>query len=793
MTKTERLLTDGRRHQENGEIAQARDCYNSVLTREPDNMDALFFLGALCAQNGENEHGMKLLERVIATRTEWPEALNNLAIVYQQAGRFEDAQRLYERAIDLRQDFVAALSNLSICQRETGHMVESIATIDRTLELVPDCHDALITKSVLLKDLGRFPEAVETLRAALETCPADAEKMTTVGDAFVQCDQVEEGIAVYDRVIAAHPDFAKVYNNKAVAIEKTVNLGNRTEVLGQMIDYLAICLEKDPDYLEGSINYAAALQRMQRRPEAAVVYAKIIDRIQDNVGALSNYGSWLQQEGRFDEAVEHFQRALAIDPDKAEAYQNWAACLQLQGRFDEALIKYDEAIKRKPTLVDAHTSRGLLLLTQGRFEEGWAEYEWRKKTDQFSGRILDRSEWDGGPLNGQRILLHAEQGQGDTFQFMRYASIIKDLGGYVIAECHDGMKSLMETCPGVDEISERHEVVSGSREIVYDVHANMMSLPRIMRTTLETIPSQVPYLSAPASFRPRWEARIRALTPLRTHLKVGFAWAGNPDHRNDIHRSTTLDFFATLASVPGVAFFSLQMGEAAKQTATPPEGFRVIDLAPEIKSFSDTAAIIENLDLVVSVDTSIVHLAGAMGAPVWTLLPVSPDFRWMLGREDSPWYPTMRLMRQDRTFHWEGLFPQIAEALEEYASDPVAWHMREAERKFGLGDRNRAKVQLLAIAKRYPTDIRLINLLGKLLWVDGDTEHAVRAFLAAMQLDPFDRATILNCGDVMAALGQTADARLLYQGYLNRRPNDAEFQLALDVLEPNGRVVARAA
>jgi Flp pilus assembly protein TadD len=196
---------------------------------------------------------------------------------------------------------------------------------------------------------------------------------------------------------------------------------------------------------------------------------------------------------------------------------------------------------------------------------------------------------------------------------------------------------------------------------------------------------------------------------------------------------------------------------------------------------------------VVSVDTGIVHLAGAMGAPVWTILPVSPDFRWMLDRTDSPWYPTMRLMRQDRVFHWEGLFPQIAEALEEYAGDPVAWHMREAERKFSAGDRDRAKVQLLAIAKRYPIDLRLINLLGKLLWMDGDTEHAVRAFLAAMQIDPFDRQTVLNCGDVMAALGQTADARMLYEGYLARRPNDVEFQMALDMLEPNGRIVARAA
>jgi hypothetical protein len=360
-------------------------------------------------------------------------------------------------------------------------------------------------------------------------------------------------------------------------------------------------------------------------------------------------------------------------------------------------------------------------------------------------------------------------------------------------ECHDGMKSLIATCPDIDDISERHEVVSGQREIVYEVHANLMSLPRIMKTTLETIPSQVPYLSAPASYRPRWQDRIRALTPLGTRLKVGFAWAGNPDHRNDNHRSTTLELFSTLASIPGIAFFSLQMGKASKQTPNAPPGFRVIDLAPEIESFSDTAAIIENLDLVISVDTGIVHLAGAMAAPVWTLLPVSPDFRWMLDREDSPWYPTMRLFRQDRTFNWEGLFPQVAAALDEYASDPVAWHMREAQRKFNAGDRNRAKVELLAIAQRHPLDTRLINLLGRLLWTDGQTEHAVRAFLAAMQIDPLDRTTVLNCGDVMAALGQTEDARMLYQGYLNRRPNDAEFQLALDVLAPNGRVVARAA
>jgi hypothetical protein len=298
---------------------------------------------------------------------------------------------------------------------------------------------------------------------------------------------------------------------------------------------------------------------------------------------------------------------------------------------------------------------------RGDFERGWAEYEWRWKLqgiDPANGPF-SKPLWDGSDLHGRRILLQGEQGLGDTIQFVRYVSEIAARGGRVLLSSKFELQRLFAHLKGIEQYIPPNEAIPP-----YDLHCPLMSLPLRLKTTLSTIPAPIPYLQAEARLAAQWREKLLS----EPNLKVGICWAGSPVHTNDRNRSTVLESFAPLSRVSGVTYYSLQKGAAASQASRPPEGMRLIDLSPQLDSFDDTAAVISNLDLLISVDTSLVHLAGAMGRPVWTLLPFFSDWRWMLDRSDSPWYPTMRLFRQPRRGDWTTPIRQIIEAIPAFLS-----------------------------------------------------------------------------------------------------------------------------
>jgi hypothetical protein len=288
------------------------------------------------------------------------------------------------------------------------------------------------------------------------------------------------------------------------------------------------------------------------------------------------------------------------------------------------------------------------LLARGRFPEGWKEFEWRWKAGEVSLTPFAQPPWDGSPLEGRRILLWAEQGLGDSIQFIRYAPLVKRGGGTVLVECQPRLASLLASAPGVDQV-----VAFGGALPEFDVHLPLQSLPRALGTTLETIPAEVPYLSVAPALIERWRARMGHAGTFR----VGLAWAGNPSQANDRNRSMPGEHFAALAEIPGCALYSLQAGPRAGELSG------VTSLGPEFREVADTAAAILNLELVISVDTMVAHLAGALDVPVWTLLSAAADYRWLLEREDSPWYPGMRLFRQARLGDWKELVERVAEAL----------------------------------------------------------------------------------------------------------------------------------
>lgn len=327
------------------------------------------------------------------------------------------------------------------------------------------------------------------------------------------------------------------------------------------------------------------------------------------------------------------------------------------GQIDEAIAAYRRALALNRGLAEAHNSLGLALLLQGEFLPGWDEYEWRWKMKDFPSpqRNLDQVQWTGQPLEGRTLLLHAEQGIGDTLQFIRYLPLIRRLGASIIVECPSELQRLIRP------IASGHRVgVTGQPLPPFELHCPLMSLPRVFGTMLDSIPREIPYLRADADDIQTWKDRLGEDLP---SLKVGLAWAGSPNHAEDRYRSIALDRLGPLGQVPGIRFVSLQKGHAATQTNKLPHGMQLIDISEEINDFADTAALIANLDLVIAVDTAVAHLAGAMGAPVWVLLPFAPDWRWMLDREDSPWYPTMRLFRQPLRGDWDSVIARVVRAL----------------------------------------------------------------------------------------------------------------------------------
>jgi predicted negative regulator of RcsB-dependent stress response len=413
-------------------------------------------------------------------------------------------------------------------------------------------------------------------------------------------------------------------------------------------------LRLKPDYAEAQCNLGMALADQGKLTEAIACYQQALRLKPDLAEAHCNLGVALAQQGELGEAMRCYQHALRLKPDYAEAHGNVGVVRAEQGKLTEAVADYQQALRLKPDYAAAHLNLAQIWLLKGEFDRGWAEYEWRWKHRGFSPPPYPQPLWDGSSLQGRTILLFAEQGLGDTLQFIRYAPLVQRRGGNVIVQCQEPLQRLLATCAGID-----HQVVAGRALPFFDVRAPLLSLPLLFRTSLATIPPNIPYLLADPALRAHWQQELSGLR----EFKVGITWRGNPEHKRDQRRSVPLLAFAPLAAVPGVRLVSLQKGPGREQLPDLADRLGLLDLADRLEDFADTAAVLTNLDLVITVDTAVAHLAGALGVPVWVALPLVPDWRWLLEREDSPWYPSMRLFRQSAWGDWAGVFERLTEAL----------------------------------------------------------------------------------------------------------------------------------
>ncbi len=420
----------------------------------------------------------------------------------------------------------------------------------------------------------------------------------------------------------------------------------------QLQTLVALC----PDIADAHNILGSIYQQKGDLEEAIASYLKAINCGTDAYMAYNNLGCALRLRGDVEGATAAYRKSLEINPDFPAAMNNLGTALRDQGCLDESIAWYRKAIQLNPDFAEAHWNLSFALLLKGDYEEGWEEYEWIWKLKPPM-RNLPQPRWDGTALKGKSILVYAEQGFGDVIQFARYIPLVAEREGTVIVGCQRELKDLLRSVQGVTFV-----VAFGERVPVFHVQCPLPSLPRLFKTTLDSIPDSMPYLHADRATVEKWKKRIGART---SALKVGLAWAGSAGHLNDYNRSCRLDLFLPIARMPGVQLISLQKEIPPRWASDSLSQLHVLDFMDEVENFLDTAGIIENLDIVISVDTAVAHLAGALGKRVWTLLPYAPDWRWMLHREDSPWYPTMRLFRQPSPGDWKSVIVRVQSVLED--------------------------------------------------------------------------------------------------------------------------------
>lgn len=542
--------------------------------------------------------------------------------------------------------------------RQAGRRADADSLYRHILAQIPNEPNALHTLGVLAHRAGQNEFAADLIGRAVALAPEDAEYHDNLGVVLAADQRWGDAAAAFERAVELDPSVAETCLNAAHALRRA---GRPAEAMARYRQAIAL----KSDLVAAHNNLGNLLRESGRIDDAIASYRNAIELRPDYVEAHNNLASALLETGQPDASLDHYQRAIDARPDVPELYNNLGKAHRAAGDVSAAIAAHEKALALKPDDADAHWNLSLMLLLSGQFERGWNEYEWRWAVPEFRPprRNFRQPQWVGQSLKGKRILLHAEQGFGDTIQFCRYATLVAQQGGRVILECPPELHRLLQTLPGVDQL-----IAAGEPLPEFDFHCPLLSLPRLFRTRLEAIPNVVPYLQADAARTGGWQDRL----PLpHDQLRVGLVWAGSAANPNDRNRSIPLTTLAPLLKAPDVRFYSLQSGRAAEQARDVAGEFQSLVVTDAFADFADTASLIANLDLVISVDTAVAHLAAAMAVPTWVLLPFAPDWRWLLDRQDSPWYPTMRLFRQPRRGDWAGVIESVAADLQHVASECV--------------------------------------------------------------------------------------------------------------------------
>jgi tetratricopeptide (TPR) repeat protein len=583
-----------------------------VARRLPMTTDSLQ-AGLQLHRSGQLDRAEPLYRQVLAAEPRNSDALHYLGVLLIQRGQSPQGSELIRQAISLRPDAVDYHVSLTEYFIQSGLWKEVDESIRRIVASEPTNHALLMQLGRRLAQFGRRMEAIELIKLAISAEPQNAEYRGML--AILYCDIGRNDLAIEElrEGIRRRPLDARLWHNLGAFLCNSNQIGEGLKAIDEAL---------------------------RLNPELA--------------GALANRAVALRQLGRRAEAMLDLRRGIEIDPRTPQLQNNLGALLYDDGKWEESMAAWKLAVEQAPNSPMEHWNYARVLLQLGYFEQGWDEFEWRLKLPLLKlNRNFKQPQWDGSDPTGKTILLYAEGGHGDAIQFIRLAPEIIARGGKWLLECQPALVSLFENLPGIDRVIPRGEELPE-----FDMQIPLQSLPRIARVRLENIPSQVPYLKAPQDRVRRWADRL-VVDP---HPRVGLVWAGSTVG-GDV-RTRSLSTFAPLAGAGNIRFYSLQKGDESRQP--PPPGMDWVDYTTELHDFVDTAALVQNLDLVITVDTSMAHLAGALARPVWVLIPFQSDFRWLIDRTDSPWYPTMRLFREPTNHDIATPIAQMVEALREF-------------------------------------------------------------------------------------------------------------------------------
>lgn len=620
-----------------------------IFSVDPDHAPALVTLGDALALKGEQEGAVAAFRRALLRRPDDATVHNKLGVALGELARFGEAEAAYRHALALDAHLTRACFNLAVVLAGQGRLTEAEDAYRAVIAREPSHRAAWLNLGNLLIDQARLGAAEAAYRRALEFDPDDSGVLCNLGAALYRQGSLEDAIVQYRRAIALAPDNVPALRLLGLVLHEAGHLQDAAEVYRQVFAHDA------SDHVVAS-NLGACLSDLGELDAAIASCEHALLLKPDHAPAWTNLGIIFEKQERADDAVAAHRCAVVADPAYAKGHANLAVALRNAGDIDGALAVSHRAIALDPEQPLAQYNHAHFLLMNGEFADGFEAYRWRRKCKALSDGdpVFAEPEWQGEPLAGRTLLLFAEYGLGDALHFVRYVPMVTALGGRIILQVQPALATLLRQLQGVNVIAR------GTPLPPFDLQLPLMSLPRIFGTTRETIPAGVPYLHPDPARLSRWRAALADVTA----LKVGVVWAGNARHKGDRQRSLSAGAVLPRLVMPGVQLYSLQKelrpGDAEVLAAL---GDGIVDLAPALGDFADTAAAVAALDLVIAVDTSVAHLAGALGRPVWMLTPYALDWRWLREREDSPWYPTMRLFRQRSPREWDDPLMRLSAAL----------------------------------------------------------------------------------------------------------------------------------
>jgi tetratricopeptide (TPR) repeat protein len=584
-----------------------------------------------------------MCRRVIKKTPENVNVINLLAINAHNLKKYKTAAKLYLIANKISPNNPIILNNQGSILRLQGDINGAIAAYQQAITAAPQQMEARFNLARLYEDTAQPMKAIECYEKILLLDSNNIQALLRSGNLLQRLQQERVAIKAYKKILVLQP------NNVAALLALAICLQSM-ELHHEAIGYYQKILALQPDNAQAYVNLGVAYKKIEAYDEAIECYHKAL-KLSPNIDYIyTNLANALSSANRREEALDYYNKALSLNSNSAEAYNGLGYAQHCLADYHDADINFNKALALNAQHVDAHFNKALNYLIQGNLQAGWEEYEWRMRKPEMAPMInkIPYPLWDGSPLDGRTLIVFAEQGFGDNIQFIRYLPLIEKHGGKVIFSTRPELYRLFEQIPGIDTLTNRGELVAD-----VDCYLPLLSMPRLFNTTLETIPNDVPYLHAYendiASFKNIFKSK-------KAKINVGMCWTGSPTHKNTQNRSCQVTDFLPLLELNDFRFYSLQK---TLDAAALPSDLPLIDLSSQLTDFAMTAAAIANLDLVITVDTSVAHLAGAMGKPVWNLLSFSNDWRWMRDRSDSPWYPTMRLYRQPTLNDWDSIFTQV--------------------------------------------------------------------------------------------------------------------------------------